>query len=164
MTGSNVNVILFRLINMIRVLIYFNQPLCGLLFVSNVFPSNCSRSINNSYLFVKKCTAITSFYIRPNFDQGPLDLIFWRSGGTTTCWYLCQVLRGESECREPMGQLVRLFVPEVPRITLRSRRRELLAMLMARTMSRRNHRCSESLQCSISSLASAPECNLLAWL
>ncbi|XP_073946571.1 uncharacterized protein [Choristoneura fumiferana] len=49
----------------------------------------------------------------------------------------CRILRGESDCPELVARLVRLFVPNIPRIELRPRARALLAVPAARTAARR---------------------------
>jgi hypothetical protein len=75
----------------------------------------------------------------------------------------CRVLRGESDCPELVCRLVRLFVPDVPKIALRPRRRVLLAVPAARTVSRRSSPLPRALSLLNALLASAPECDLFAW-
>ncbi|KAI8434804.1 hypothetical protein MSG28_003315 [Choristoneura fumiferana] len=73
------------------------------------------------------------------------------------------VLRGESDCPELVAQLVRLYAPDIPKIRLRPRRRDLLAVPAARTVSRRNSPLLRVLTQLNALLASTPECDLLAW-
>jgi hypothetical protein len=75
----------------------------------------------------------------------------------------CRIIRGESDCPELVSRLVRLYAPDIPRITLRARRRDLLAVPAARTVSRRNSPLLRALSQLNTLLASAPECDLLAW-
>lgn len=75
----------------------------------------------------------------------------------------CRVLRGDSECPELVEQLVKLVVPDVPRIALRPRLRPLLAVPAARTVSHRNSPILRALALLNSLLVSAPQCDLLAW-
>lgn len=49
---------------------------------------------------------------------------------------VCQLLRGASHCPELVGQLKRLFVPDVSRITLRVWRLKLFAVPAGRIVSR----------------------------
>lgn len=75
----------------------------------------------------------------------------------------CRALRGESDCPEVVSGLVRLFVPDVPRMALRPRQRDLLAVPPARTVSRRNSPLPRALSLLNALLASTPECDLFAW-
>lgn len=47
--------------------------------------------------------------------------------------FVCRVLRGDAECPVLVEQLVRLYIPYVPRITLIPRERPLLAVQCAGT-------------------------------
>lgn len=76
---------------------------------------------------------------------------------------VCQVLRGEADCLELVAQTVKLAVPDVPRITRRARRRDLLAVPAARTVSHRNSPIHSALTILNKLLASAPECDIFAW-
>ncbi|XP_047988924.1 uncharacterized protein LOC125228403 [Leguminivora glycinivorella] len=75
----------------------------------------------------------------------------------------CRALRGESDCPELVERLVRLFVSDVPRIALRPRRRDLLAVPPARTVSYRNSPLPRALSQLNALLTSTPECDLFAW-
>lgn len=75
----------------------------------------------------------------------------------------CRALRGDLDCPEIVERLVRLFVPDIPRIALRPRRRDLLAVPSARTVSCRNSPLLRALAQLNALLASTPECDLFAW-
>lgn len=77
---------------------------------------------------------------------------------------MCKILRGESDCLELVGGVVRLFVPDVPRIALRPRLRPLLAVPAARTVSRKNSPLPRALRLLNALLTSAPDCDLFASL
>lgn len=74
----------------------------------------------------------------------------------------CRILRGESDCTELVARLVRLFVPNVPRIELRPRARVLLAVPAARTAARRGSPLPRALAMLNAFLVSAPDLDLLA--
>lgn len=76
--------------------------------------------------------------------------------------FVCRVLRGDADCPKLVEQLVRLSVPDVPRITLRPRLRPLLCVPAARTAARRHSPLPRALALLNSLLVSAPECDLLA--
>lgn len=94
---------------------------------------------------------------RQSICQVPSDTIHQRSDGPL----VYQLLRVESDCPELVSRLVRLFVPDVPKLALRPRRR-VLAVPAAQTVSRRNSPLPRALSLLNALLASAPECDLIA--
>ncbi|XP_022827048.1 uncharacterized protein LOC111356795 [Spodoptera litura] len=74
----------------------------------------------------------------------------------------CKTLRGESDCPEIVGQVVRLSVPRLLTHQLRPRQHPLLAVPEARTVAHANSPLVRVLTMLNSLLMSAPECDLFA--
>ncbi|KAI8433081.1 hypothetical protein MSG28_013939 [Choristoneura fumiferana] len=105
-------------------------------------------------------TKVKGYYKVPSNDVNALKV----RRNNNLLLTICKILRGESDCPELVGRVVRLFVPEVPRIGLRPRSRPLLAVPAARTrtVSRRSSPLPRALTLLNALLTAAPECDLLA--
>ncbi|KAF9422595.1 hypothetical protein HW555_001799 [Spodoptera exigua] len=74
----------------------------------------------------------------------------------------CKTLRGESDCPEIVGQVVRLSVPRLLTHQLRPRQHALLAVPEARTVAQANSPLVRALTMLNSLLMSVPDCDLFA--
>lgn len=73
----------------------------------------------------------------------------------------CGILRGDSDCPILVSQLVRLFVPPVPKYAFRERKHPLLAVPAARTVSRRKSPLVRALRMVNEFLDVAPDADVL---